>query len=227
MGIGWKHHLKESEKIMAQLGVEDGKLVRSNAAEREAERVARATMVKVIGEDLHSDGSLNPLADMMAVMNHPVHFMVSEEIYRLLMEPVFRYSEDGWELELTVFRPLRDMKAADVHNYLLHFHCLDPHYQDVTLAISQHEKWRAYPHQRREARVYIPQVGEPNYDEMDKPCRFEYVTIPNEGGEVIRTGYRGQNIRRTDFVVTWSFPHDPAKPWHDHGAKYFKSASTA
>lgn len=178
-----------------------------SSAEREA--------LDGVYSDLRIYGSLDPEADFLAVMEAsrgPRRLSVVET-QRVLMEPVFRYQE-GEGLAVTVFRPLRDMAAAEIHNWLLRFRCLDPSFDDLEIILGQkqHRYWRMYDSDLRGKRLYLPVVVDADILE---PCSFEYVTIPDDiFSSVNRTGYTSENVRRGELLVTWRFPDDPERPWH-------------
>lgn len=173
---------------------------------------------------LYCLGSRNGQKDFEAVLAHdPVRMMLAEESYRLLMEPVFQYKEEGSETDVVVFRPLRDMGLADVYNWLLHFRCLDVDYdefEDVAFVLdpTKHHYWRIHNSDMAGRRLFLTLDKDRLFQEGLEGGGFdlEYVTIPKslKPKDVIRTGYTSSVVKKDDLVIAWRFPQDPLRSWH-------------
>lgn len=169
-------------------------------------------------------GSLDPQNDLQAVVSHEnLRHMLAEEAYRLLMEPVYHFQQEGWKVAVTVFRPLRDMSAMEVYNWMLYFKCLDVDYdefEDVSLVLDPDKRnWRILNSTLRDARLFLT----PNKDRLfqdglggDQRLVLEYVTVPKSllPTEVVRAGYVSSTVRKSDLVIAWDFPDDPVRSWH-------------
>lgn len=186
-------------------------------------------VLELVCKDLYGYGSFGGASkDFLAVMKNTVaRRLASIEIYRVLMEPVFRYQEEGWETAVTVFQPLRDMTASEVYNWMLHFKCLDvdyDEYEDVALVLDPalRHYWKLYASDMRGRRLFLTPDKDRLFQEgcgSGGPLRLEYVTLPSTPNilpeEVIRTtGYASQTVRETDLVIAWNFPADPVCSWH-------------
>lgn len=166
-------------------------------------------------------GSLDPSADFQALMKHDtIRHLAAIEPFRCLMEPVFRL-QPGEGLAVTVFRTLRDTDTGTVYNWLKRLKCYPASFEDVALVVEQARKdqWRVYRSDIRRRRIYFPDPDEIWQEQMvaGDTCSFEYTYIPDDldPSKVERSGLTSQTIFTNDYVITWRFPQDPVRQWHE------------